>query len=97
MSSKKAASGAEAETLQQIPNIGSEIEKDFHTLGIRQPKDLMNCDPYELYERLNIVTSMRHDPCVLDVFIAATRFMDGSPPVPWWVYTEERKRRMRKN
>ena len=34
---------------------------------------------------------MRHDPCVLDVFMSITRFMDGDPPRPWWDYTAERK------
>jgi hypothetical protein len=28
---------------------------------------------------------------VLDVFIAAVRFMDGEPAQPWWAYTAERK------
>ena len=32
------------------------------------------------------------DPCLLDTFIAATRFMAGEPPLPWWRYTKERKR-----
>ncbi len=33
----------------------------------------------------------RHDPCVIDVFIAAVRFMGGEPAKPWWKYTPERK------
>jgi hypothetical protein len=35
---------------------------------------------------------MRHDPCVLDTFIAAVRYMEGAPNTPWWHYTPERKR-----
>jgi hypothetical protein len=29
---------------------------------------------------------------VIDVFIAAVRFMAGEPAKPWWKYTPERKR-----
>ena len=36
-------------------------------------------------------TGVRHDPCVIDTFIAAVRFAEGGPPVPWWRYTAERK------
>ena len=38
------------------------------------------------------ITGDRHDPCVIDVFIAAVRFMAGEPSKPWWKYTPERKR-----
>jgi hypothetical protein len=34
---------------------------------------------------------VRHDPCVLDVFISVTRFMAGDAPQPWWAYTAQRK------
>ncbi|HSH95895.1 MAG TPA: helix-hairpin-helix domain-containing protein, partial [Roseimicrobium sp.] len=34
---------------------------------------------------------LRHDPCMLDTFIAAVRFMDGGPKKPWWAFTKERK------
>jgi len=37
-------------------------------------------------------TGVRHDPCVIDVFMSITRFMDGEEPRPWWAYTDERKR-----
>ena len=38
------------------------------------------------------MTGVRHDPCVLDVFMSITRFMDGEAPRAWWDYTPERKR-----
>jgi hypothetical protein len=41
------------------------------------------------------VTNQRHDPCLLDTFIAAVRFMDGEPARPWWAYTAERKRALK--
>jgi hypothetical protein len=39
-----------------------------------------------------VKTGVRHDPCVLDVFMSITRFMDGEDPKAWWDYTPERKR-----
>jgi hypothetical protein len=44
-----------------------------------------------MYLSLCDLTGARQDPCVLDTFIAATRFMAGDPPHPWWHYTAERK------
>ena len=38
------------------------------------------------------ITGVRHDPCLLDVFIAAVRFMDGGPKKPWWKFTAGRQR-----
>jgi len=40
------------------------------------------------------ITQIRHDPCMIDVFVSITRFMAGEAPRPWWDYTEERKRVM---
>ena len=45
-----------------------------------------------MYDDLCDTTGDRHDPCVIDVFIAAVRFMGGKPAKPWWKYTAERKR-----
>jgi hypothetical protein len=78
--------------LEDLPNVGPAIAADFVRLGIRTPRALTGRDPYALYDELNRVTGTRHDPCVLDTFIAAVRFMDGAPAQPWWKYTAERKR-----
>ena len=81
------------EKLEQIPNVGPRIAADFRRLGLHDPKALAGRDPYALYDMLNEQTGMRHDPCVLDTFIAAIRYMEGAPKRPWWSYTRERKRR----
>jgi hypothetical protein len=47
-----------------------------------------------MYDDLCRITGVRHDPCVLDVFIAAVRFMAGGPAMPWWKFTAERKGRL---
>lgn len=81
--------------LEDLPNVGPAIAADFVRIGIRTPRELAGRDPdfpYALYDELNRITGKRHDPCLLDTFIAAVRFMEGAPARPWWKYTAERKR-----
>jgi hypothetical protein len=91
---KSMATGRAGETsaLEDLPNVGQAIASDLRTLGIRRPAQLRGRDPYALYDHLNRVTGTRHDPCVLDIFIAAVRFVDEGRAKPWWTYTAERKR-----
>ena len=88
----KAKRATEATTLESIPNIGRAMAGDLRRLGITSPAGLIGKDPVALYKALCDDTGKRQDPCVLDTFIAATRFMAGDPPHPWWHYTVERKR-----
>lgn len=87
----KALVATEAVELRQLPNIGPAMIEDFKALGIVGPAQLAGQDPYVLYQRLCQITGARHDPCVLDTFISAVRFMEGEPSRPWWHYTAERK------
>ena len=80
--------------LEDIPNVGTAVAAELRQLGITQPDDLLGRDPYALYEDLCERTGKRHDPCLLDTFIAAVRFMAGGPKKPWWAYTAERKRHL---
>ena len=77
--------------LTDLPNIGKAGADDLGLLGIHEPQQLVGVCPLKMYERLCEKTASRHDPCVLDVFISVTRFMNGEEPRPWWAYTEERK------
>ncbi len=52
-------------------------------------------DPFSMYDDLCRLTGVRHDPWLLDTFIAAVRFMEGEPKKPWWKYTAERNARWR--
>jgi hypothetical protein len=79
-------------TLTDLPNIGPAMARDLKLIGIASPHQLNGKDPLKLYETLCRKTGARQDPCVLDVFISITRFMNGDEPQPWWHYTEERKR-----
>ncbi len=78
--------------LQDLPNVGPATAGDLRLLGITHPRDLRGQDPYGMYTELCTRTGTRHDPCVIDVFLAAVRFMEGDPARPWWHYTPERKR-----
>ena len=87
----KAASAAECETLEQLPNIGPALASDLRLIGIHTPAELRGKDPFVLYQKLCAATGQRQDPCVLDTFMAATDFMRGAPAAPWWKYTPQRK------
>ena len=87
----KAKTALQAKKLEHIPNVGPRIAADFQMLGILKPTDLKSKDPMKLYEQLNRQTGMRHDPCVLDTFMAAIDFMNGGRAKPWWKFTTKRK------
>ena len=78
--------------LEDIPNVGPAIAADLRQMGITTPAELPGRDPFAMYDELCRLTGQRHDPCVLDTFMAAVRYMEGSPKKPWWKYTAERKR-----
>ena len=82
--------------LQNIPNVGPSIAANLRLIGVSSPQDLLGKDPYTMYDDLCHNTGVRHDPCVIDVFIAAVRFMAGESSKPWWKYTPERKRTLTK-
>lgn len=81
----------EVKRLQDIPNIGPAITRDFNLLGVREPSDLRGGDPLALYKKLCTITGVKQDPCVLDTYIAAIDFMNGAPARPWYFYTKNRK------
>ena len=87
----KAVSAAECETLEQLPNIGPSLAANLRLIGIRTPQDLRGKDAFVLYQKLCAATGQRQDPCVLDTFMAASDFMRGAAPAPWWHYTAQRK------
>jgi hypothetical protein len=78
--------------LEELPNIGKVIAQYLRKIGIQTPDQLKGRDPYQMFERLAQVSGRPYDPCLLDVFISAVKFMEGGPPCPWWRYTAERKR-----
>ena len=94
---KKAKTPKEAEYFEQIPNVGKETAKDFKLLGFQRPEELASQDACDLYVKLCKKTNSYHDPCVVDVFLAAIDFMDGKCNRHWWEYSEKRKNDFLKN
>jgi hypothetical protein len=80
-----------AVALEELPNVGKSIAANLRCIGIKRPSQLRGKDPITLYNKLRRFTGKKQDPCVLDVFISAVRFMEGGPPLPWWAFTSERK------
>ena len=78
-------------TLTDLPNVGPAAAADLRLLGIEHPEQLVGRDPVQLYDALCRLTSVRHDPCVIDVFTSVTAFLAGDEPKPWWAYTAQRK------
>ena len=79
-------------SLQEIPNVGPSLAESLERAGIKRPSQLKGKDPYVLYATLCRRTGVRHDPCVLDTFICAVRYMEGGPAQPWWHFTPERRK-----
>ena len=83
--------------LTDLPNIGKAIARDLHTVNILHPQDLIGKNAYSLHSELCGVTGKKHDPCVIDVFLAVIDFMEGGDPAPWWKFTTERKEYISRN
>jgi hypothetical protein len=79
-------------SLTDIPNIGKAMASDLLRLRITRPEQLAGRDPLALYASLCRRTGARHDPCVIDAFMAAVDSMNGAAARPWWEYTAQRKK-----
>ncbi|MEN9390673.1 MAG: hypothetical protein RLZZ283_773 [Candidatus Parcubacteria bacterium] len=88
----KAHKAGNAKKFEDIPNVGPRVARDFRTLGFTAPKDLKGKDPFVLYKKLCAKTKVRHDPCLLDVFMSVADFMNGGMARDWWYYTPKRKK-----
>lgn len=80
---------------QTLVNIGPATAQDLIDLGFRQLEELGEQDPLEMYKRLCSLTGVRHDPCVLDVFMATVHNVRTGERRVWWEFTSERKMRYR--
>ena len=87
----KASCAADCTLLEQLPNIGPALAADLRLMGIHEPQQLRCRDAFVLFQQLCTATGQRHDPCVLDTFMAAVDFMGGAAAAPWWWYTAQRK------
>lgn len=84
------------ETLTDLPNVGIKIAEKLESIGVVKPNDLNGKSPYKMYEKLCSNAGIKIDPCLLDVLLSITHFINGDKPRPWWKYTEERKANLNK-
>lgn len=82
----------QVKSLLDLPNVGPATAGDLKVLGISKPEQLVGQDAFAMHARLCKLTKVKHDPCVIDVFLSLVHFANGGEPKPWWVFTEERKR-----
>ena len=78
--------------LVDLPNIGEAIANYLQLIGVDHPKKLIGKEVFELYDELCEITGKRQDPCVIDIFMSVVHFMEGGEPLPWWFFTDERKK-----
>ena len=83
--------------LDELPNIGKAMTDHLQLIGIDHPGKLIGKNPFELYEELSTTSGKKHDPCVIDVFMSVIHFFEGGDPLPWWSFTDERKKHITQN
>ncbi|MBY0538134.1 helix-hairpin-helix domain-containing protein [Patescibacteria group bacterium] len=88
----KVTKASDAKKFTDIPNVGKAVAQKLIMLNLKSPSDLKTKDAYALYTKLNKLTGMRNNPCLLDTFIAAIDFMNGAPSRYWFYYTKDRKK-----
>ena len=76
---------------QTIPNVGKATAEDLVRLRVRGIEDLAGREPMDMYVAICKLDGERHDPCVIDVFMAAVEYANKGSCKPWWNYTPERK------
>lgn len=79
-----------------MPNIGPRMADDLVRLGVRRVSDLVGRDPMEMYDAISALDGVRHDPCVLDTYMAVVDHATTGSCHPWWRYTPKRKTLLRK-
>jgi nucleotidyltransferase/DNA polymerase involved in DNA repair len=75
---------------QTIPGIGKACSLDLWNIGLRSINDLKGQNPAILYDRLNKITGMTHDICMLYTFRCAVYYATeseyDSEKLQWWYW-----------
>ncbi|HVI48808.1 MAG TPA: helix-hairpin-helix domain-containing protein [Chitinophaga sp.] len=79
--------------LQTIPGIGEASATDLWNIGIRRVCDLRGQNPCTLYNRLNTVTGVTHDICMLYTFRCAVYYATekhhDDQKLNWWYWKDK--------
>lgn len=75
-----------------IPGIGNAMKQDLIQLGYHVVEDLKGADPQAMYDRLNALSGVRQDPCVLYTFRCAVYYASHTKHNPrmlkWWYWKD---------
>jgi len=77
--------------LLALMNVGPRVLNDLKILGIEKIAHLKNETPDNLFEKLQILTNKKHDPCMWDVFAAIIHEAQTGEKRPWWSWSQIRK------
>ncbi len=78
---------------QIIPSIGKACALDLWNIGLRKVSDLKGQNPNSLYKRLNKITGVTHDICMLYTFRCAVYFATekkhDKEKLNWWYWKDK--------
>ena len=78
---------------QAIPSVGKACALDFWNIGLRSLGDLKGKNPNELYNKLNKITGVTHDICMLYTFRCAVYYATETRRDPdklkWWYWKDK--------
>ncbi|MCH9610785.1 MAG: TfoX/Sxy family DNA transformation protein [Chlamydiae bacterium] len=77
--------------LAQLKNVGKATLQDLELLGIQSVEDLKQQDPTELFQKLETISNLQHDPCMWDIFAAIIHEAKTGEATNWWSWTPKRK------
>ena len=76
-----------------IPGIGKVCSLDLWNIGLRSINDLAGQNPGILYNKLNTLTGMTHDICMLYTFRCAvyfaTEITHDKEKLNWWYWKDK--------
>jgi len=79
--------------LQSIPSIGKACSLDLWNIGIRNISDLAGQNPRVLYDKLNTISGVTHDICMLYTFRCAVYFATENyhekEKLNWWYWKDK--------
>ena len=78
------------EEFKTIPGVGKACSLDFWNIGLRSIADLKGQNPSILYDKLNTLTGVKHDICMLYTFRCATYYATEKDhekeKLNWWYW-----------
>ena len=78
---------------QKLPSIGKAGSQDLWEIGIRNINELKNQNPSDLYNKLNLITGLKHDICMLYTFRCIVYYVTeekhDNNKLNWWYWKDK--------